>query len=180
MTTNTNAQTTLADKLANLKKLSETGAQTISPVKEAEQLPTHIAQATKQPEKLYHVFYHTIKSCRMVTEFGRSICFVDGKYITDVKEEIDYLQKEMTVGNLHLSIKPGEEQLTSDQLDPMKVLKAKFIAEYKAEQATLAKDIAEGNLPESESDNQKLVPGSTADVSDMAAGSDSGSTSVIS
>lgn len=122
-------------------------------------------------ERLYNVFYNTIKSCKTITDKGRTISFINGKYVTDVKEEIDYLEHEISLGNNHIYVKEGEEQLTSDELDPMKMLKKKHIAEYLADQESLAEAISKGKLPSSESDTQKLVPGSSVDIASLAEGS---------
>lgn len=119
-------------------------------------------------EKLYHVFYSTLESCRMITKGGRNIAFVLSKYVTDVPEEIEYLQEEIALGNSRISVLAGKEQMTADDLDPMKVLKKQHIKEYLAEQALLAKNVAAGTLPESSSEEQKLKPGSTADTAGLA------------
>lgn len=126
------------------------------------------AQEAKK-EKSYHVFYHTLKSCKMVTESGRTISFVDGRYVTDVQDEIDYLQKEIALGSGYLSIIPGQEVMTSSQLDPMQVLRAKFREELLAELAagTAANKGKDGGSTE----RQKLTPGNTSDIASVAQGS---------
>jgi len=119
-------------------------------------------------EKLYNVFYSTLESCRMITKGGRNIAFVLGKYVTAVPEEIQYLQEEISLGNSRISVIPGKEQMTADDLDPMKALKKQHIKEYLADQALLDKNVAAGTLSESSSETQKLVPGSTADTAGLA------------
>lgn len=123
----------------------------------------------KEVEKAYHVFYHTLKSCKMVTETGRTISFVDGRYVTDVQDEIDYLQKEIALGSGYLSVIPGQEVMTSSQLDPMQTLRAKFREELLAELAagTAAGKTKDGGATEL----QKLTPGNTGDIASVAAGS---------
>lgn len=162
----------LKKKLAAMaENKTETGEQ--AKVAEASSTPDKEVKDVKLVEKLYHVFYNTIPSCKTITESGRTISFVCGKYITDVQEDIDFLQKEIKLGNIHIFIKEGEEQLTSDELDPMKMLKKKHVAEYLAEQKELADNIKAGTLPESESDTQKLAPGSTDDIASLSEGSGS-------
>ena len=121
------------------------------------------------PEKLYHVFYSTLESCRMITKGGRNIAFVLGKYVTDVPEEIEYIQEEIALGNNRLSVVAGKEQMTADDLDPMKALKKQHIKEYLAEQKALEVAKLSGNLPESTSEAQKLKPGSTDDTANLSA-----------
>ena len=65
------------------------------------------------------MFYNTMISVKMITETGRNIAFVGGKYVTDVQEEIDYLNTEIRLGNIYLSVKPGAERLSLRDLDPM-------------------------------------------------------------
>jgi len=141
----------------------ETKAETFAPIEEVVQ-----QEVAKEPEKLYHVYHCTIKSCRMITEIGRVISFVDGMYVTDQQPEIDYLEKQLAAGHTKLSVVAGKELMTSDELDPMEVLRKKHIAEYLAEQ----KKLAEGkSVVDSVSVVQKLNPGSTGDVADLAVGS---------
>jgi len=126
-------------------------------------------------EKRYNVFYHTSASCRMITETGRIISFVDHRYITDQEEEVEYLQLVMKSPRSCISTKEGAETMTSDELDPMKALKKKFIAEYLEEEAAKKAAVAATGGSKSSSVQQKLVPGSTADTADLAG--DSSSTS---
>lgn len=162
----------------NLKK-EEVVDPVVDPVVKVEEpTPEVAAQATPEVvtevEKTYHVFYNTISSCKMLTESGRVIAFVKGKYITDQQEEIDYLNKEIAAGTIYLSVIPGQEVMTATELDPMAMIRKKHFEEFKAEQAALAHKIATGEgLTSSTSEVQKLVPGSTADVAKLAAGSGS-------
>jgi hypothetical protein len=161
---------TLQDKLNALKPQAETLAEPTIETTIGGQ-PVKVPAST-EPEKSYHVFYHAIPSCRMVTETGRVLTFADFRHITDVEEDIEFLQKELANNNPFLSIKKGEEIMTSSQLDPMKALRAKIIAEYEAEQTTAAMARAAGQLPNGgSSEAQKLVPGSTSTSGVTAAGS---------
>jgi len=138
-----------------------------SPIKEA------IAATPLTQEKEFHVFYNTISSCKMLTDAGRVISFVGGKYITDVVEEIDYLQRELAhPDNIYLSVISGQEVMTAAELDPMKVLRKQHFDELVAMQKEVARKLAAGEpLSQSESEVQALTPGSTADIADLAADS---------
>ena len=165
-----NQTLSLQERMAAIKAKQEGNTPVQPEAKEEVPTPSLKPAKTAAPvsEKLYHVFYSTLESCRMITKGGRNIAFVLGKYVTDVPEEIDYLQEEMALGNSRISVVAGKEQMTADDLDPMKALKKQHIKEYLAEQAVLAKNVAAGTLSESSSEDQKLVPGSTADTANMA------------
>lgn len=123
-------------------------------------------------ERSYHVFYNTITSCKMLTDSGRVISFVDGKYITDQQEEIDYLQRELAhPDNIYLSVVKGQEVMTATELDPMAMLRKKHFAEFEAMQKEAARKIAAGEpLSQSESESQVLTPGSSVDIAPLADG----------
>lgn len=167
------------DKLAALKKAKEVSPAAVIPTSAPETTKTlsHIpgsplpAPTPEPEEREYHVYYHTLKSCRMITREGRTISFVDGRYVTDVESEIAYLDEELALKNYQLSVVPGEEVMTTSQLDPMKALKKQFIAEYLEEEAAKAAAKTAGTLPESSSTPQQLTPGSTRDTGVTAAGS---------
>ena len=124
-------------------------------------------------DKKFHVFYNTISSCKMLTDSGRVIAFVDGRYVTDQEEEIEYLQREIANSdNIYLSVVKGKEVMTSTELDPMKMLRKKHFEELVAMQKAVARKLAAGEpLSQSESEVQALTPGSTSDIADLAADS---------
>lgn len=130
--------------------------------------PVVQTQVQETVEKVYNVYYNSVGSCKMVTEAGRTIAFVGGKYVTDIEEEINYLNKELALGNSKLSVVPGQEQMTAEDLDPMAALKKQHIAEYLAEQEAQAGNLKAGTLKESTSEVEKIVPGSTADIANLA------------
>ena len=162
----------LQDKMAALK-----GASSASDIA-SKQVPDQGAPTPETPkikvtpEKTYHVFYNTIQSVKMITTGGRTMSFVLGKYVTDVQEEIEYLNAEIEIGNIHLSVKQGEEVMTASDLDPMASLRKKHFKEFAEAQAEVARKIAAGEpLSQSESEVQQLSPGSTSDIAALAAGS---------
>lgn len=119
-------------------------------------------------EKTYHVFYSNIPSCRTVTNTGRVITFVGGRFVTDIQEDIDFLKREVKLGNAHISIVEGKETMTSDQLDPQYEMKKKVLEEFFAGEEAMQEAIKAGKLPKSFSELQKLTPASTKDVGDTA------------
>lgn len=126
------------------------------------------------PPKQFHVFHNTLASCKMTTDAGRTMSFVAGKFITDNKEETEYLQRELALNHPYLYVEAGKEVQTSDELDPMKVLKAKHFAEFQRQQKELAERIAAGQNLTGNTELQKLTPGSTADINSLAGDSSSG------
>lgn len=164
---------TLQDKLKSLQ---------VGKTSEAESVPTQettiggetvkVPTLPKEQEKEFHVFWHTSPSCRMVTETGRVISFIDYRYVTDVSEDIAYLKKEVAAGHPNLYTKEGQEIMTSSQLDPMQALRDKFYKEFEEEQKAKAAAIASGNLQDfGSTEQQKLNPGSTTTSGVTAAGS---------
>ena len=81
----------------------------------------------------YQQFFCTSPSVQVITPKGGSIVFVTGRYVTKNPDEIEFLQG-MCKYSQHISQKAGQETITGDDLDPMKALKAKFYAEFLAEQ----------------------------------------------
>ena len=160
----------LKEKMAALK-----GANSASSTIASKQVPDQGAPTPEIkviPEKTYHVFHNTIQSVKMITTGGRTMAFVLGKYVTDVEEEITYLNNEIEVGNIHLYTKEGEERMTASDLDPMASLRKKHFKEFAKTQAEVARKIAAGEpLSQSESEVQQLTPGSTSDIAALAADS---------
>jgi len=177
----TNAQDTIKNKLADMKASTDSEkvvgtpvVQTTSPAAMVTSPEVAPKVAPKAVEKKYHVFHNNVQSSKMVTDKGRTISFVGGQFVTDVEEDIEYLQREIALGNTFLYVKAGKEVMTSAELDPMKALRKQHLEEFAALQKEAARKIAAGEaLSESESEVQKLVPGSTATVGLLSAGSDS-------
>ena len=159
----------LQDKMAALKGASSASSGASKQVPDQGAPTPETPQIKVIPEKTYHVFYNTIQSVKMITTGGRTMSFVLGKYVTDVQEEIDYLNVEIEIGNIHLSVKQGEEVMTASDLDPMASLRKKHFKEFAEAQAEVARKIAAGEpLSQSESEVQQLTPGSTSDIAALA------------
>lgn len=112
------------------------------------------------------VFRSNIPSVRYIFKNGKSANFLGGKYATDIAHEIQELDYEIALRHPNFSANVEE---VVDTIEPLEALRARFIAEYKAELATnVAKDNDAGY-----SDQGKLNVANTTTVSEGAAGSDS-------
>lgn len=97
-----------------------------------------------EPEEIeYHVYYSTRKSMRMHTPDGQEIRFDNGRCITDNSVHIAFLENELRRMNPFVYINKDKPTMTTTDLNPMAVLKRRFIQEYLAEQAAKA----EANKP---------------------------------
>lgn len=129
-----------------------------------------ILNAAESDEE-FHVFYSTILSTRTVTDTGRVITFVNGKYITKIEEEIEFLQRQIASGVAYFYTKKGEEVVTASDLDPMAKLRKQFMSELMEKEKVIRQKIESGDLPESASIVSKLVPGNTKTAGATAADS---------
>lgn len=130
----------------------------------------------KVEDRLVNVYYCTIESCKTITPEGEVIYFANGRYITDRASHIAYLDKEIAAGHPHIHTKPGEEQMKSSDLDPMKKIKDKLRAEVLAEIAAESPETKAALLAETQTATleaarksaaesaapEKLTPASTA------------------
>lgn len=121
------------------------------------------------------VFRSNIPSVRYIFKNGKSANFLGGKYITDIVHEIRELDYEIALHHPNFSVNMEEVVPT---MEPLEALRARFIAEYKAELAT---NVSKNN-DAGYSDQGKLNVANTTTISEGAAGSDSsgGQTGTIS
>lgn len=126
----------------------------------------------KKEEKIYQTYRSSLASQRIAMPNGKLITVTANQYITDDEAEIEFLDKEIKGGFPYMS-KTG--QITSEELDPMAVLRKKIIAEYLAEQkAGLAAATAAVPSPTlGNSSTDKVVPASTSDLGALAGASNS-------
>jgi hypothetical protein len=117
--------------------------------------------------KTLHCFFSSIPSINFILKNGKQCAFVDGAYYTDSPAEIEELTTEISAGHPHLYIKKEQETIESNLLDPMEALKAKFFAEFAAQQAAATEDPTRDM---GESETQKLQPGNTNNIAEAAAG----------
>ena len=99
---------------------------------------------------------------------GKMAVFKHHRYATDIPAEIEELEAEIAGGHPQIYIKEDQKFLTAEMEDPMKALKAKFIAEYIAEQAKFTDPTNDMGT----SSQQAIRPQSTSDIASVAAGGD--------
>lgn len=127
------------------------------------------------PER--YVFKSSVPSCTYVFEDGVVAHFIGGKYITNQKKRIDKLNEEVEAGHPHIYIDPNE--VTAKEEDPanftMEALKAKFFAEFQAQQQAQAANTDLGT-----SDTKLTNIANSITNAAVLGGSSSGTTAVIS
>jgi hypothetical protein len=98
------------------------------------------------------VFKNRIQNARVFDETGRMIIFYNGKHITTIKRDIDFLQKMVDEGDAYVFVDPKEVEVdTEDLTDEGRIakLKREAIAEFLASQkaaATHSSTSTEGKL----------------------------------
>ena len=122
-------------------------------------------------EKKFQHYAYARKSTQMLTETGKKFSFVNYKLVTIDQEIIDYLDAQIAAGMREVT---KGELLTSKEADPMRAIKDAAVAEYKAEQAELAKNAALGISPDMGSTKPKYQQSTAASTKTVPAG---GSTS---
>ncbi len=115
-------------------------------------------------EKTYQTYRSGLENQRIIMRSGKVIRVTGHKYITDNKEEIAFLDEEITLG--FPGLRKGEP-VTETDLDPMAALRKRIAAE---EREKIMKEIDAGN-----SETQKIVPANTAELVNLSAGSNSAS-----
>jgi len=115
-------------------------------------------------EKKFHVFYSRIPFLNFVFRSGKKAEFIVGRFITDVENEAKELIDEIEGKHPHIYQKVGEEKASESDLDPMKELKDKIIAEYEANKArALLADNDRGNT-ESDPNAAQRTASTTSDT----------------
>jgi len=112
------------------------------------------------------VFRSNITSVGYIFKNGKKAAFVSGKYTTNIKYEIDELDTEIALGHPNFSADTEEIEAV---IEPLEALRARFIAEFKADEARALNKANDAGTAEV----QKLTPVSSATIADGAAGSDS-------
>jgi hypothetical protein len=120
--------------------------------------------ANKVEEKVFQTYNSSLPNQRIPMPNGRLIAITAGQYITDKKDEIEFLDAEIEAGFPFLQ---KGATMTSSELDPMSALRTRIIAEAIASGAVVAAPELTNTEP------QKMVPASTSDLAAVAAGSSS-------
>lgn len=126
------------------------------------------AQETKPDEK--RLYKSTNKFCNVITTKGKVLHFRAGMYITDQKEEIEFLDSAVANNEFAgaIYIDPNARTITAEQENPMLALRKKFFQEFLQEQAAMLNP--ENNM--GTSDQGKLKAASTSDIAAVTAGGD--------
>ena len=82
----------------------------------------------------YNQYFSTRPRLSIAMKSGTIIRFVGGQYVTDVPDEISFLDEQIAAGHSMLYVKKGSETVTQEQLDPMAAIKKKAVEEYLAQQ----------------------------------------------
>jgi len=91
---------------------------------------------TKLPgSKSYKQYFTHMAGMNMVMADGRFLKFVGSRYLTELKDEIEFIEAEIARGNTRIYIKPGAETISADSLAPVDVLRAKHFEEFRQMQA---------------------------------------------
>lgn len=113
-----------------------------------------------------HVYKSTLPSCSYIFKNGKQAPFISQVFRTDVPTEIDELDGEVAAGHPHIYIDANEKTVESDMLDPMAVLKARFFAQFQAEQAAATNPSNDMGS----SDQTQVVPANSQDIASAAVG----------
>lgn len=114
------------------------------------------------------LYWSTMPFMNFVFKKGKLAVFKHHRYATDVAEEIKELDDEVAVGHPHIYIKEDQKFLTAEMEDPMQALRAKFFAEFQAQQAKFVDP--KNDMGTSSQD--PIKPQSTTDIAPVAAGGD--------
>jgi hypothetical protein len=92
----------------------------------------------EKPKESRRVYKSGMKSMQMITPKGHKILFVNGRYITDNADVIEYLDKEIAAGHPDVRIDSNEMYYDPQVHDPVAALRKKFRDELLAEMAAVA------------------------------------------
>ena len=121
--------------------------------------------AANNTKQLARVFRSNVQSVKYVFKNGKVAAFMQGKYTTDIKYEIDELDEEIAAG--HPNFSANKEEVV-ELIEPMEVLRSRFIAEYIANQ----KSATSGTNDAGNSEFVKLNVATSDTVKAGMAGSD--------
>jgi hypothetical protein len=121
--------------------------------------------ATTQAE--YRLFKSSMPMNSYIFPNGRIARFVNGRFLTNVVEEIEHLEEQIQIHQNPYIYVDKEELVADPKLeDPMEALRAKIIAEYLAVEA-------KATNPKNDAGNYspgRLTPQSSTDTAATAAG----------
>ena len=114
------------------------------------------------------LYWATMPFLNYVFKKGKMAVFKHHRYATDIPAEIEELEAEIAGGHPQIYIKEDQKFLTAEMEDPMKALRAKFFAEFQAQQAAFV----DPNNDMGKTSQEPIRPQSTSDIASVAAGGD--------
>lgn len=81
---------------------------------------------------VYYQYFSTRPRICIVMPSGEKLTFKGCVFVTKENRHKEFLDNEIASGNQMLYVRPGEHELTAEQLDPMASLRRKIIDEYEA------------------------------------------------
>lgn len=114
---------------------------------------------------LHRLFKSHMKMTCFSTPQGRVGRFVEGRFITDLPDFIEYLDKEIKNGNPHFYVDPEEAEADPKLEDPTERLRAQIRAELIAEMNATNKENNAGST-----EIAKITPQSSEGVASVALG----------
>lgn len=117
-----------------------------------------------------NLYKSRIYSCKYAFKNGKEANFVDFKYLTDIKSEIEELDYEISLGHPTLYVDPTRKTVDTSKIDPLEDIRKKAVDDYIAQQknATLMSNDRGTSEP------GKLNVATTVNVAAASAGSSSG------
>ena len=120
----------------------------------------------EKPKK--RLYWATMPFMNYVFPRGKVAVFRHHRYATDIPEEISHLDNEIALHPPHMYVKPDMMYLAEEMEDPMKALRAKFFAEFQAQQAAFTNPLNDMG----KTSQEPIRPQSTTDIASVAAGGD--------
>lgn len=133
---------------------------------------------TTAPEKVFkRLFKSTIPSQKFIFPNGKEAIFINGRFLTDVEEEIEILNKEVKQGNPHIYIDDKEKEVDV-AANPLAEIESKLREKILAEIAAKEKEATNPANDMGTTTEGKLNVANSATVAAAAAGSASGGVAV--
>lgn len=123
--------------------------------------------ATPRIETSFKLFKSHIPSIKYLFKNGKEAIFREGKFSTNIQNEIEELTEEVAQNHPHIYIDDSDSSAEYSTEDPLAALKERLRKEIQAEQ--LKDKLADAGT----SQQPALKPASSADISKLAAGSSS-------
>lgn len=77
----------------------------------AKQMAAVAPKAAEEAKPLARVFKSWMPSNTMLLDNGKPCIFRNGRYITDKPEEIEFFEKEIALGNVHIYVDSAEREV---------------------------------------------------------------------